>query len=384
MIQIDNSPSFLNIPEDVEFDLQKWSACSCNDADEFARIMDRFGIVGRQIVGVELLGLDHLHTREMIEAGVDLAYDQIAKETSFDREAVIDEPLKIELDDGRTFEILVEQYDEYRVSMDALPFWVVPGVGSPNIVGNDLFAPCLGKVIRNIEIEKRKNSQDEGCRDLPNEGRSGISRLILRFDDGTGLDIHGCWLEYCSVSCTDADGRLQMLSFEKLMAALYNWEDLHCDALTGFCANSPTVYFGERGREVAMEPYLTIGSGKHRMYISSLNKDFLLLEWAVMNVRKDGFFDEFSSYAFTSAQWKNVLAEAEKLLSFARFDELFEYMRSLDIKKSDGQNIPVICLNSRGSYFWTHKAKFRTQLEDVKKWTRIALSGQDKVSVWGY
>ena len=45
-------------------------------------------------------------------------------------------------------------------------------------------------------------------------------------------------IDYCEVACVDVSNEWVKISFSGLKDALFNWEDLHADEVTGFEAES--------------------------------------------------------------------------------------------------------------------------------------------------
>ena len=112
-------------------------------------------------------------------------------------------------------------------------------------------------------------------------------------------------------------------------------------------------------------------------------EDFLLFAWVITWFTKQ-FFDEYGQYDFSAGQWKTMLAEAETILHFESFDELFDYLTGIDVKYRSGKNVFLSSLNYIGADFWKHKELFKTQLKDMLEWTRLVLSDNDSIKIYGF
>jgi len=62
--------------------------------------------------------------------------------------------------------------------------------------------------------------------------RELVSDIVLRLENGFGLRVGG-WNDYCHVDCIDENGKTLCIPFSELKPALFNWEDLHNDEITG-------------------------------------------------------------------------------------------------------------------------------------------------------
>ncbi len=156
--------------------------------------------------------------------------------------------------------------------------------------------------------------------------------------------------------------------------ATFNDESLHIDLTCNFKATSPDIFFGEDGEEEVSVPYLTITpeSRKTKLYISTY--DFWLFEWSI-SITMHKWFDECSAYSYNQKQWRQILDEAEKLLNFSTFDDLFDYME---------KTIGIDDLNYRGVSFWNNRKKFQEQLDDIREWTKLVLNENEDMKVLGY
>ena len=168
---------------------------------------------------------------------------------------------------------------------------------------------------------------------------------------------------------------------------LFNREDLHVDRLSGYEANSESFNFGKSGERYTEDPYMTLVPGEKDTRLNIAVSDFTLFGWSITHYKME-CFDEYEDYKFTKTQWDEVLAEAEKLVSFDSFDDLFSYMTGIKIYGYgiDGRRYSVTLnnLNHFGAEFWKHIEQYKTQLKDMKAWSELVLSDSDKMSIYGF
>lgn len=379
---------------DDTFSSQEWSAPSMVDPDEIKTLIASFKLEGRKISSMRFIGLCYDHTREIIEEHAysiqkqldeeDLQnqpkYENIPPNLPFDRAVEIDEPLLIEFEDGDVFEIETPQDPEFRFSMNCIPWDIGAGINHPNLDANIIFAPCIDKKIIAVEVNTFVTDNDPIFHEYFDEEhslRELVSDIVIRLEDGNGIKIYA-WFDYCEIDLINEKQQILTLPFRELKPGLFNWEDLHVDPSTGFEPEGSTFFFGEIGEEHAEVPYMTLMPEKRdsRLYISVY--DFLLFDWVITWFTKK-FFDEYSAYTFSAIQWKTMLDEAEKLLRFDKFDDLFDYLTSLD-----KNHLFLSSLNYHGADFWKQKDKYKTQLKDMKKWTRCVLPDTGSIKICGF
>ena len=371
---------------------------------EIKELLKSFNLEGRAIKQMRMIGLAYNLRREWIEeraynyldelkdpdCGEKSDYSKIDASIPYYRFAEIDEPLLIEFEDGDIFEIDTPQVPEFSMSMNCIPWWIEAGTNLPNADANILFAPCIGKTIKAVEVKTYETDTDPmfySTFDDVGTKRELVSAIILRLDNGTGLCIEGC-IDFCHVTFLDEQGKDGTLTFEELRPALFNWEDLHIDNLSGYEADSGTFYFGKLGAKYVEKPFMTLVPGEKKTSLNIAVSDFVLFDWSITHYQRE-HFDEYGEYEFTKAQWNEILAEAEKLVSFGSFDALFEYATNIKIygRRMIGGGRYSVTLNNMnccGAKFWKHIDRYRTQLKDMKAWTELVLSDSDKMTIFGF
>ncbi len=386
--------------KDFTFFANEWSAPRMVSPTEIRTLLDSFSLCGRKISRMRLIGHSYFHTRDWVE---DAAYRQldglpeeerqrrsnylsIDPEMQFLRFAKIDEPLLIEFEDGDVFEIEALQEPEFCMSMNCIPWWINAGTNQPNTDAEMLFSPCIDRTIKTIEVNTYKTSTDPMFGTPFDEApyvRELVSDITLRLENGMGLRI-GAQADYCVVECVDDRNEIDEISFSELRQALFNWEDLHHDEATGFEAESHTLFFGKKGRNRTETPYMKIvstGNTNSILYISA--EDCLLLGWCITHAKGE-YFDEYYDYHFTSVEWKYILDEAHRLLSFETFDELFDETVGWSILNCDDENGMLNYMNSCGAEFWREREKYRTQFRDLWKWSKLVLADGNTMDIYGF
>lgn len=356
---------------------------------------------GRKIKRMKFIGLCYNLRRDCIEdcvynyydqrGGMDEEdmqrksdYDNISSHFQFTRWVEIDEPLLVEFEDGDCLEIETPFAGEFRFSMNKIPWGIHAGTNLPNAEANILFAPISEKTIVAVELDIGTKSshppyfEDFLVRDLDEY----VAGIILRLDDGTGLRIYGN-IDFTWVELINSSNEPEVIRFSELKAGLFNWEDLHYDETVDFLAYNSIFYFGKSGAAHVGRPYITLvpGNGKTESYVYSY--DFGPFDWAISSVT-GSFFDEFGEYDFTPQEWASILDEAEHLVSFENFDELFAYIRSLKTPDGESNSYLFLCINTSGADFWKKRDTFRKRLSDLRKWTELTMSGADHMQIRGY
>ena len=242
---------------DYKFSAREWSAPVTSSLEEIREKIDSFALCDRKIARMRMIGLSYYHTRDWVEAAAygqiehlpeeerqrQSDYSVIDPAMQFYRYAEIDEPLLIEFEDGDVFEIDTPQVPLFQMSMNRIPWWIGAGTNQPNAEADIIFSPCIGQTITAVEVNTYVTDKDPMFRrafDEPPYQREFVSHITLRLENGMGLQIAPD-LDYCEVSCVDASGEMTKMRFSELKEALFNWEDLHNDEVTGFEAKSPIM-----------------------------------------------------------------------------------------------------------------------------------------------
>lgn len=378
------------------FSAREWSAPTMVAPQEIQNRIDSFALCGRRIKRMRLIGLSYFHTRDWIEDAVyrqlehlpenerqfKSNYSTIDPNMQFNRCAQIDEPFLIEFEDGDIFEIDTPQEPEFRMSLNCIPWWIDAGINAPNINADILFFPCISQKIVSVEVNTYITDKDPMLRisfDKPLHRRELVSSITLRLENGVGLQISPD-LDYTEVSCIDKNGAWLRIGFSKLKNALFNWEDLHNDEITGIEAESHTLFFGRKGAEYIGATYITLSSSsKDNSCLHISVEDFLVLDWCI-SLTSGNWFDEYGEYHFAYQEWYDLLNEADRLLSIESFDALFNEL----IERQGSEKIMMWKLNSSGAAFWKEREKYRTQIKDIRKWSASVLKPNDTMDVYGF
>lgn len=386
---------------DYEYSSKEWSAKTLIKPEEIQHALSLLHLEGRKIKWMKFIGLCYNLRRDCLEDCVYNYYDQrggmdeeemqrksdyenIDPQFQFSRWVEIDEPLLIEFEDGDCFEIKTPFAGEYRFSMNKIPWGIHAGINLPNAEAGTLLAPARGKTIVAVELDKgTKESHPAYFEDmLVGDLDEYVAGIILRLEDGSGLRIYGN-IDFTWVESINSNNEPEVISFSELKAGLFNWEDLHYDESVDFLSYSHIFFFGKRGADYVSRPFVTLvpGVGKTELYVYSC--DFDPFDWAISSVT-GRFFDEFGDYDFTAQEWASILDEAETLISFESFDELFAYIRSLKTPDGESDSYLFLCINTRGADFWKKRDTFRKRLSDLRKWTELTMSGADHMQIRGY
>lgn len=387
--------------KDYEFSPKEWSAPTMVSPVEIIDRIDSFSLCGRRIKHIRFIGHSFYHTREWVEEAAYNCLDSLPEEErqrlsnygnitpdmQYVRAAQIDEPIIIEFEDGDRFEIDTPQASEFRMSLNCIPRSIESKYGVPNIQASILFAPCIGQLISEVKVNTysaRKDPMFASAFEEPPYERELVSEVELILEDRSRILI-GPYIDFCSVDYLDHNKNAITIPFSDLKTALVNWEDLHVDESIDFRAESHTLFFGEKGAEYAEAPYLTLvaaeADDKHSIYIGV--DDFTLIAWCVSRIT-GCFFDEYEDYSLKKSDWVSILKEAQSLLATASFDELFDKVVGWNIKYSNGSNYMLSELNSSGAGFWKNREKYRKQIDDLIRWTALAIKENGKLEIYGY
>ena len=151
---------------------------------------------------------------------------------------------------------------------------------------------------------------------------------------------------------------------------------IHTDKTVGFQARTLTFFFGEEGAEETDIPYMTLIPGDKKTSLHIASFDFSLFAWSMTNILKETF-DEYGDYKLTYSEWNAILQEARKIIEFESFDDLFDYMVSINING-------LGYMNYQGAEFWENKSCYITQLEDMEKWSQLIMSPDDEMNIYGF
>ncbi len=378
------------------FDSREWSAPCMVDPEEIKSSVSSFCLEGRTIKHLKFTGMDYCHSRDCIE---DIAYrqlkqydedirqqrseyDNIAPETSYGRYAELDEPLLIWFEDNDVFEIDTPQEPEFRFSMNCISWYSDEGCNNRNVDADVLFSSCIGKTIQTVEVRTCQTDRDPMLSDYFDDEHSGkelVSDIILWFTDRSSLRI-GPHNDYMRVISCDPDNCLEEISFQELKSGVFNWEDLHIDHATGYISESGHLYFNTAGRQHAGSLYTGITCGKSKAFVCS--DDCVLLRWAIISYlkRQPETYEEIS---FGCEQWNRLLCDAEKLIGYGSFDDMYDDLVSRDITFGNGKNAMVWYLNGMGAEVWRRIDIHKRILADIRKWTGEMLPDDGTITVCG-
>lgn len=151
-----------------------------------------------------------------------------------------------------------------------------------------------------------------------------------------------------------------------------------------FKPKSKKIFVGEAGRKQVMNPCFELLPGRAdntpKNKISIYEEDFLFIMPAFGLAVDPAGFDEYECYHLTKQQWLNLLEEAQKIVSFAAFDDMFEYVVKQGKHTSyDG----LYFLNNNGKSIWNARKEAQIMLEDLSAWTETILKEDDGVEILG-
>lgn len=382
--------------KDYTFSAREWSAPTMVSPKEIRERIDSFALCGRKIKCMRLIGLSYFHTSDWVKEAAYRQFEHLPEDErrrrsnyptidptmQFSRYAQIDEPLLIEFEDGDIFEIETPQDPEFRMSMNCIPWWIKAETNQPNVEANILFSPCIGQEIVSVEVNTRITDKDPMFFCAFNEPpyqRELVFNVTIRLGNGLGLQISPD-IDYCEVACVDANNEWVNMSFPELKDALFNWEDIHNDEITGFEAESHMLFFGRKGAAYAETPYMTIySSSKDTSRLHVYVEDFLVLDWSI-SLAIGSCFNEYGEYHFSHKEWHDLLNEAWRILVVDDFDALFDEL----IERQGKGNYMMWKLNSQGAYFWKERDKYRTQIKDIREWSNLVLGFNDTMDIYGF
>ncbi len=382
--------------KDDTFSSSEWSAPTMVSPQEIRERIDSFALCGRKIKRMKLIGLSYDHTRHCVEEAAYRQIEHLSEEErqrksnyqtidadmQFYRYAKIDEPILIEFEDGAIFEICTPQEPEFRMSMNRIPWRINAGTNQPNIEADILFSPCIDQAVQSVEVNTHiieKGPLFFAPFDEPPYQREIVFNVTLRLENGLGLQISPD-IDYCEVACVDTGNEWVKMNFSELKNALFNWEDIHADEITGFEAESHMLFFGRKGAAHTDTPYMTLSSTGNKdscLYISVM--DFLMIDWCI-SLTLGTWFDEYGEYHFSHKAWHDLLHEADRMLSFDDFDALFDEL----IERQGNGNCMISKINSRGASFWKKRNVYRKQIKDIRQWSDLVLQPNDTMDIYGF
>lgn len=252
-----------------------------------------------------------------------------------------------------------------------------------SVPGNGLSVQCP-----DISWWPSLNTNIEGPEALPGAGetisdirvtKSGTIITTVDVHLGNGKTIHVVGKEpLIEVTYLSKTREMEFVPFHMLKKGLYNWEDLHCDDEIGFSAKSPLVFV--RANFGDSIDFSSLDAHEHRIQIQEDDGEWI--ECGIAIVRK-GWIDHYGDETFSWNEWNEILAVAARLLSFHRFDDLFDYLIGLGLVDEDGCNIFLNWLNHCGADFWKKREQYSLMYEDVKRWSSLALDHCQGVSFSG-
>ena len=231
------------------FSAKSWSAPTIYLPSKCRQLLESYQLVGRKIEEVNVIGMCYSMTKERLEEQIleaqileeyyskeQCEYDEAEREfkthyENFDSNtqlliyAEIDEPFRIKFADGEILEILTQYNKGYRISMNCIPWDIDSGIKQPKVLINDIFNQCNGRIITSVEVRTSKQESKKYilrslCKtDITPEGF--ISKIIIRFDDGNGLQIEN-FSDKTFVTYIDCDNEIISRSFTEIEHALLN------------------------------------------------------------------------------------------------------------------------------------------------------------------
>ena len=189
--------------------------------------------------------------------------------------------------------------------------------------------------------------------------------------------------DFFQVDYINSNNRIKKINFDKLKNGLLYWEDLHDDKQLGFKGKSSSFFFGKKGDRYVSRPRFEIYP-KNKSANLICDYDFKFFLWPI-SIVLNNIFNGYATYEFTKEQWNNILNEAEKILNFTKFDELFDYLINKNfIYHRTGKYYFLGKLNYFGVKFWNNKKKYITQVDDLRRWSELVLANCDSIVVQGY
>ena len=383
--------------DDYIFDGLEWSAPTMVSPEEIKELIASFNLEGRTIEEMRMIGLCYDLTTDWVEEcaynwfekqGIDdeeerqrrSCYSTLSPQIELAQSTWIDEPFLIrfeadeeddDFEEGDIFEICCDQEPEYRMSMNRIPWGIDAGTNYPNVNANVIFRTCIGKTIEKVEVKTIDTDRDPFTQDLFEDEaiRKIVTDLILWLDDGSGLSIRPA-LDYCVVAHVGEDGEALPIKYGDLRPGLYNFEDIRIDEVSGYESQSYRILFGAKGRQYLGNPHFRIMPEDERSVLVFSYKYVTLFEFAISS-SMGKIFDENEFYFFSKREWEDILEKATKILEQPSFDDLRACLTSIKLDSPKSESMIAKWAKTSAKHLWEQKEDYKTQLEDIKKWTAL-------------
>lgn len=229
-----------------------------------------------------------------------------------------------------------------------------------------MFSPCLWRKISRVQVHP---------------GKEGAGALTLWLEGGIGLTVFP-WEDFCEACWIDEQRTPLKLKVRQLHRALYNWEDLHEDQVTGFSASTSTIFFNQKGQEQVGNPHVCFIPEGTDSVMSIHEDDFTGLAWALSMVMGEQYDIYGEDLELSFHQWNQFLKEAEKILAYTSYRKLYKHLMTL---KKKGSREPVLkwYVDNCGQEYWENREAFRKQINDLKIWSEEILKPDGKMVVMG-
>lgn len=382
-----------NVEDDVRNNTYygiKWSAPIMESPKDIKERIDSFNLCGRKIKHMRLIGSSIFHDREWIESMAygqlvglpeeerryKSSYSMIDDNIKFSRYVETDDPLLIEFEDGDIFEIITLMEPEFKISMNCGLWQISSRDRESNIEAEIMFAPCIGQTIIDVEVNTYTTNKHPSYTEVFDEPQEFVSNITFRLENGIAVRVSVC-CDFFIVECIDINNKPVKINFSELKQALFNWEDIHEDAVSGFETFSPMLFCGEKGAERVETPYITLYSSSKkdsRLYISV--EDFFIIGWSILVATKD-WFDEYGEYCFTYKEWYEILDNTDRFFNEHFFNNFIEKQcKSHDMVKM---------LNLQAALFWKYHDEYKRLIKDLWKWSALVMtSPDDTMNIYGF
>ncbi len=311
-------------------------------------------------------------------------FDRINPKYLYPRWVEGDEYLLIEFEDGDVFAIETPWEGEFCFGLNVIPWDTPNSINDENADADVIFSPLKGLTISAVEVNKRTVRETDVCYDEDEKDREIVESVVLRCENGLGLQI-APYYDFCHCSCVNECNKDVMMPLGELRHALFNWEDLHSDKITGTQSQTASLYFGEYAAQFIEEPYVRLIASKMKdscVMIKEKN-DFFLLGWCIAYVTQKEF-DKYATYKFSPNDWWHILNKARSLIG--ECESLKQFIREIKawrIEKKDFPENPYKTLAEDAASFWNWRDYYEAQLVDLRRWTYKVLKKGDTMVVKG-
>lgn len=376
--------------EGAAFKASDWLAPILETPDEIQIWLDAFHLAGRTIMNIQTLGHAYNLTRDAVEDYVYTHLDQrpdeetklsdyasIPDDFPFLRLIETDEPLMIQFEDGDTFEIDAPQEPEFRMSMNELPWGILPGINDRNCDAKVVFGPCIGQKITAAKVNTYLATNHPMYGRPYNEDGTPkciASSVVLELENGYCIQVKP-WFDYADYECMTVDGKEAYMPFKDLKYGLHNWEDLHDDDTINFHAASYMLYCSDNIDDICKRVaengiILTLPESKKPLFIP--RSRFAVMEWALVYVLHEPL--QGQDYIHLSKTvWEEVLCAAEHFLTSRTFDEIF------DLVLQEKANLDSI--NRMGKQVWVNRRDYLTLVRDLIRWSELVLDNRSILEI---